>query len=145
MGYSLMRWLRYTLLAAALLLAGLWASVRLIPRWQARDLTPIMTAYLRAAAAGDSGALVQVTVSPTPVNWALLVHHKAPAFMERAASQGRAEFVRFHGDTAILSFRLATPVPDPTCVYRPLDQVTGRFVRGANGTWRILSAGVDAC
>ena len=112
MGYSLMRWLRYTLLAAALLLAGLWASVRLIPRWQARDLTPIMTAYLRAAAAGDSGALVQVTVSPTPVNWALLVHHKAPAFMERAASQGRAEFVRFHGDTAILSFRLATPVPD---------------------------------
>src|SRR5438132_2687076 len=102
MGYSLMRWLRYTLLAAALLLAGLWASVRLIPRWQARDLTPIMTAYLRAAAAGDSGALVQVTVSPTPVNWALLVHHKAPAFMERAASRSEEHTSELQSHSDIL-------------------------------------------
>ncbi len=140
-----MRWLRYALLVAVLLFAGVWASVRLIPRWRGRDLAPIMTAYLRAAAAGDSTALTKVTSSRTAVTWALLVHREAPSFMREAASGARVEFVGFDGDTAIVSFRLAMPVADPQCVHRPLDQVTGRFVRDAAGTWQLLSAGVDAC
>ncbi len=132
-----MRWLRYALLVAVLLFAGVWASVRLIPRWRG--------AYLRAAAAGDSTALTKVTSSRTAVTWALLVHREAPSFMREAASGARVEFVGFDGDTAIVSFRLAMPVADPQCVHRPLDQVTGRFVRDAAGTWQLLSAGVDAC
>lgn len=140
-----MRWLGYTLAAVFVVLAAIWGVVRLAPRWQARHLTPVMALYLRAAAAGDSVALTRVSTSPVPVRWALLVHREVPAFVEQAAARVRPEGVRFNGDTAIVYFRLRKSVPDPKCVYRPLDGVWGRFLRGADSAWRILSAAVDIC
>ncbi len=96
-----MRRVRYIAAIVLLLIAGLWGATRIVPRWQARQLTPVMTAYLGAAAAGDSVALTRVTDSPAPVRWALLV--------------------------------------------RPLDNVQGRFLRGSDSVWRLLSASVPIC
>ncbi|SRR6266568_1030760 len=140
-----MRWVRYTVLIVLLLLAGLWAAVRVVPRWQARQLTPVMMAYLRAAAAGDSAALTRVTTSSVSVRWALLVYQQAPAFLDEAAQRVRPEFVTYRGDTAIVSYRIPHPVPDPECAFRPLDNVQGRFLRGADSLWRLLSARVPIC
>ena len=140
-----MRWVRYAVLIVLLLFAGLWAAVRIVPRWQARQLTPVMMAYLRAAAAGDSAALTHVTISPASVRWALLVHRQAPGFLEQAAQRARPEWVGFRDDTAIASYRIPRPVPDPQCPFRPLDNVQGRFLRGADSLWRLLSATVPIC
>ena len=140
----LMRWVRYVAVIALLLVAGLWGAVRIVPRWQARQLSPVMSAYLRAAAAGDSVALTRVTTSPVPVRWGLLVHRQAPAFLDEAAQRARAEWVSSRGDTAIVSFR-TRPVPDPQCVVRPLDDVQGTFLRGADGMWRVVSVAVPIC
>lgn len=139
-----MRWVRYIAVIVLLLLAGLWGAVRAVPRWQARQLTPVMTAYLRAAAVGDSAALSRVTISPVPVRWGLLVHREAPAFLDEAAQRARAEWVSTRGDTTIVSFR-TRPVPDPQCIFRPLDNVQGRFLRGADNVWRLLSVAVPGC
>jgi len=140
-----MRWVRYIAAIVLLLIAGLWGATRVVPRWQARQLTPVMTAYLRAAAAGDSVALTRVTDSPAPVRWALLVHRRAPAFLDEAAQRARPERVGFRGDTAIVSYRIPRPVPDPECTFRPLDNVQGRFLRGSDSVWRLLSASVPIC
>ncbi len=140
----MIRWVRYVAVIALLLVAGLWGAVRVVPRWQARQLSPVMSAYLRAAAAGDSVALTRVTTSSVPVRWGLLVHREVPAFLDEAAQRARAEWVSAHGDTAIVSFR-TRPVPDPQCVFRPLDDVQGRFLRGADGVWRVVSAAVPIC
>ena len=139
-----MRWVRYVVIIVLLLLAGLWGAVRVVPRWQARKLAPVMMAYLRAAAAGDSAALTRVTSSATPVRWGLLVHRKAPAFLDEAAQRARPEWVSMRGDTAFVSFR-TRPVPDPMCSFRPLDDVQGRFLRGADSVWRLLSVAVTEC
>ena len=140
-----MRWLGYTLVALFVAFAAIWVVIRLVPRWEARDLTSVMALYLHAAAAGDSAALTRVSTSSVPVRWALLVHREVPAFVEQAAARVRPEGVHFNGDTAIVYFRLYKSVPDPKCVYRPLDGVWGRFQRGADSAWRILSAAVDIC
>ena len=140
-----MRWVRYTVLIVLLLVAGLWTAVRVVPRWQARQLTPVMMAYLRAAAAGDSAALTRVTTSPASVRWALLVHRQAPAFLDEAAQRARPEWVGFRGDTAVASYHIPSPVPDPECIFRPLDNVQGRFLRGSDSAWRLLSASVPIC
>jgi hypothetical protein len=140
-----MRWVRYVAVIVLLLLGGLWGAVRVVPRWQARQLTPVMFAYLQAAATGDSVALTRVTTSSVPVRWGLLVHRDAPAFLEEAARRARPEWVSTRGDTAIVSFRIPRPVPDPTCIFRPLDNVQGRFLRGADGVWRLLSTSVPIC
>ena len=139
-----MRLVRYIAVILLLLVGGLWGAVRVVPRWQARELTPIMSAYLRAAAAGDSIALTRVTTSSVPVRWGLLVHREAPAFLDEAAQRARAEWVSTRGDTAIVSFR-TRPVPDPRCIFRPLDSVQGRFLRGADSAWRLLSVAVPEC
>jgi len=139
-----MRWVRYVAVIVLLLLAGLWGAARVVPRWQARQLTPVMSAYLRAAAAGDSASLTRVTTSSAPVRWGLLVHREAPAFLDEAAQRSRPEWVSARGGTAIVSFR-TRPVPDLQCVFRPLDNVQGRFLRGADGVWRLLSVAVPEC
>src|SRR4051812_16014037 len=139
-----MRWVRYVVIIALLLLAGLRGAVRVVPRWQARHLTPVMSAYLRAAGAGDSASLTRVTTSSAPVLWGLLVHRGAPAFLDEAAQRSRPEWVNARGDTAIVSFR-TRPVADPQCVFRPLDNVQGKFLRGADGVWRLLSVAVPEC
>ena len=140
-----MRWVRSIVIIVLLLLAGLWGATRVVPRWQARHVTPVMTAYLRAAAAGDSAALARVTTSPVPVRWALLVHREVPAFLDEAAERARPEWVGVRGDTVIVSFRLPRPVPDPKCAFHPLDNVQGRFLRGPDSVWRLLSAGFPGC
>jgi hypothetical protein len=139
-----MRWVRYVVVIGLLLVAGLWGAVRVVPKWQARQFTPVMSAYLRAAAAGDSVALTRVTTSSVPVRWGLLVHRKAPAFLAEAAQRARPEWVSAHGDTAIVSFR-TRPVPDPQCIFRPLDNVQGKFLRGTDSIWRLLSVAVPIC
>jgi len=139
-----MRWVRYVAVIVLLLVAGLWGAVRVVPRWQARELTPIMSAYLRAAAAGDSIALTRVTTSSVPVRWGLLVHREAPAFLDEAAQRARPEWVSARGDTTVVSFR-TRPVPDPACSFRPLDNVQGRFLRGVDNIWRVLSVSVAIC
>jgi hypothetical protein len=139
-----MRWLRFIVAAVLLIIAGLWGVLRVLPVWRARDITPVMAAYLRAAAAGDSAALTRVSASPAAVGWALLVHRGAPAFLEEAARHARPEWVQSDGDTTIASFRIP-PVPDPQCIFRPLDNVQGKFLRGADGRWRIFSASVPIC
>jgi hypothetical protein len=139
-----MRWVRYVAVIALLLLAGLWGAVRLVPRWRARQLTPVMSAYLRAAAAGDSAALTLVTSSAVPVRWGLLVHRQAPAFLDEAARRARPEWVGSRGDTVIVSFRTRA-VPDPMCVFRPLENVQGRFLRSTDGAWRLLKVAVPEC
>jgi hypothetical protein len=88
-----MRWMRYVAIIVLLLIAGLWGTVRVLPRWQARQFTPIMSAYLRAAAAGDSLALTRLTTSSVPVRWGLLVRREAPAFLDEAAQRARPEWV----------------------------------------------------
>ena len=140
-----MRWLRYAVLVVLLLVAALWGAARVVPRWQARHVTPVMTAYLRAAAAGDSIALVHLTTSLAPIRWALFLHRDVPAFLDEAATRGRPEWVIVRGETTIVSFRLPRPVPDPTCPWRPLHNVQGRFLRGADNAWRLLSAIVPVC
>ena len=140
-----MRWLRVLVAAVLLIIAGLWGVVRVVPVWRARHVTPVMAAYLSAAAAGDSAALTRVSASPAAVGWALLVHREAPAFLEQAARHARPEWVLSDGDTTIASFRIPTPVPDPHCIFRPLDDVQGKFLRGADGRWRIFSASVPIC
>jgi len=140
-----MRWLRLIVAAVLLVISGLWSVVHIVPMWRARDITPVMSAYLTAAAAGDSAALARVTASPAAVGWALLVHREAPAFFEQASHQARPEWVQSDGDTTIASFRIPTPVPDPHCIFRPLDNVQGKFLRGADGRWRIFSASVPIC
>jgi hypothetical protein len=139
-----MRWIRYVAVIVLLLAAGLWGAVRVVPRWQARQFTPVMSAYLRAAAAGDSAALARVTTSSVPVRWGLLVHREAPAFIDEASQRARPEWVSIRGDTAIVSFR-TRPVSDPQCMFRPLDNVQGRFLRGADSIWRLLSVAVPEC
>ncbi len=133
-----MRWVRYVAVIALLLVVGLWGAVQVVPRWQARQLSPV------AAAAGDSLALTRVTTSSVPVRWGLLVHREAPGLLEEAAQRARAEWVSSRGDTAIVSFR-TRPVPDPQCIFRPLNDVQGRFLRGADGVWRIVSVAVPIC
>ena len=139
-----MRWVRYVAVIALLLVAGLWGAVQVVPRWQARQLSPVMSSYLRAATAGDSLALTRVTTSSVPVRWGLLVHREAPAFLEEAAHRARAEWVSSRGDTAIVSFR-TRPMPDPQCTFRPLNDLQGRFLRGADGMWRVVSVVVPIC
>src|ERR1041384_3987026 len=104
-----MRWVRHVAVALLLLLGGLWTVVRVVPRWQARQLTPVMFAYLQAAAIGDSVALTRVTTSSAAVRWGLLVPRGAPAFLEQAARRARPEWVNTRGDTAIVSFRIPRP------------------------------------
>jgi hypothetical protein len=140
----LMRWVRYVAVIVLLLLAGLWGAMRVVPRWQARQLTPVMSAYLRAAAAGDSAALIRITTSSVPVRWGLLVHREAPAFLDEAARRARPEWVSARVDTTIVSFRTHS-VPDPQCVFRPLDNVQGKFARGTYSVWRLVSVAVPEC
>src|SRR5256885_759478 len=91
----LMRVLRYIAVILFLLVGGLWIGMRVVPRWQARQLTPVMSAYLRAAATGDSAGLTRVTASPAPVRWGLLVHREAPAFLDEAARRARPEWIGY--------------------------------------------------
>ena len=139
-----MRLVRYIAVILLLLVGGLWGAVRVVPRWQARQFTPVMSAYLQAAATGDSAGLARVTTSSAPVRWGLVVHRQVPAFLDEAVRRARPEWVGYRRDTAIVSFR-TRPVPDPTCSVRPLDNLQGRFLRGTDGVWRLLSISVPIC
>ena len=139
-----MRWLRYAAIAGVVLLVGWVGIVRVFPAWRARPIRPVMDAYLRAAASNDSAALEQVSAASYPVHWALTVERQIPAFIE-AARRAHPEWVYRRQDTLTVSFRLAHPVTDPMCALRPLDDLQAKFVKGADGTWRIIRVAVPEC
>jgi hypothetical protein len=103
-----------------------------------------MDAYLRAAAANDSNALEALTTSSSPVHWALTLQREVPEFIA-AARRAYPEWVFRQQDTLVVSFRLARAIPDPTCIFRPLDDLQAKFIRGTDGKWRIIRATVDNC
>ena len=139
-----MRWLRYFAVAVVVLVASWFVAMRGIPAWRARAVRPVMDAYLRAAAAQDSTALAELTTSNSPVHWALTLDREVPEFIA-AARRAHPEWVLRQEDTLAVSFRLARAIPDPTCVFRPLDDIQARFVKGTDGKWRIARAAVDVC
>jgi hypothetical protein len=140
-----MQWRRYLLALAVTLVAVVWLRLWGVPRWQARELTPVMAAYFRAGAAGDSLALSQVTASAATVRWALLVHRSAPAVFEQAARL-RPEAVGRDGDTVRVSFRFPrTVAPESTCGTGSVVGVQGSFLQSADGIWRLVSAAASGC
>src|SRR5947207_2504033 len=139
-----MRWLRYPLIAVLVLLAS-WAVVaRGLPSWRARPIRSVMEMYLRAAQARDSSALEQMSASSYPVHWVLNVERQVPALID-AAQHAYPDWVSSGQETLTVSFRLSHAIPDPACYYRSLDNVRARFIRGVDGTWRVMSIAVPAC
>ena len=139
-----MRWLRYMAIAVITVLIAWFIVLRGIPAWQARPIRPTMDAYLRAAGTQDSMALERISISSSPVHWALTVQRQVPAFIAGARS-AHPEWVSRRQDTIVVSFRLSRAVPDPVCPYRALDNIQARFIERADGTWRIIRAAVPAC
>ena len=78
-----MRLARYIAVILLLLVGGLWGAVRVVPWWQARQFTPVMSAYLQAAATGDSVGLDRVTTSSAPVRWGFWFTGKSLRFSTR--------------------------------------------------------------
>jgi hypothetical protein len=121
-----------------------WAVTRWVPEWRARELTPVMEAYMQSAASGDSLALGSLSVDAQPAAWGMRIHRGAPAFAAEASHQLRPWFVRQYGDSAVAGFRLRRELPDPQCEFRPLRQVQARFIREQEA-WRLVRVGTDIC
>jgi hypothetical protein len=135
-------WLGTGILALAIL--SWWTVVRLVPRWRARELTPVMESYMQAAARGDTAALGRLSADSEPTQWGMAVHRGAPAFATEASARLRPWFVERHGDQASAGFKLRREISDPRCEFRPLRQVQARFVH-QGGEWRLVWVGTDIC
>ena len=127
-----------------LAILGWWTFVRGMPGWHARELTPVLEEYMRAAERGDSVTLANLSASPQPASWGMTVHRSHVAFATEASMGLRPSLVEDQGSVTMAVFALHRDVTDSKCEFRPLREVQARFIRQGS-EWRLVWVGTDPC
>ena len=128
----------------ALVATGALAGPALAARYRARRFTPVMRAYVAAAVAGDSVALVRLSATAQPVRFALRARRTEPGLFALAA-EGFGPTVLGRADSGLVRvhFRFRRPYTSNGCRY-PFDGIYAAF-RRARGAWRLVQAGIGPC
>jgi hypothetical protein len=99
--------------------------------------------YVRAALAQDSGALVRLSATDSPVIWALEAARRSPAALATWAHHSQAWIGERHGDTTqVFLYSAAEVCGDAPIQFRFIDARNGAKVVGASSACLDSAPGV---